>query len=340
MRRMEAGHQQGVLGCDSGRNGLTDHAVDVTIVGDVLRVTVVGAKRNPRRAVLLDERQQVAQVPGHRGLPDQEPHARPDPLAALLHRQRLVIGVDAGRRICLEALAGQTGCVAVDVARTFEPELLELGRQAVDDAGEVHHLGQPEHPASAHQRLEIAACERPPRRLERRCRDAGGRHEQDFELETRCGVEQPVDAVDAEHVPHLVRVDDHRRRTERQHESRELVDEKLDRLEVHVGVDEPRDDIASLRVDRVVTLVGAETGDDAVDDRDVDVEPLPREAGEHEPPADDDVGGLVPPGDGEAAFECLHAAHPRGIGTGETACPLHRRPIWGGLGSLQCSSGT
>ena len=52
-------------------------------------------------------------------------------------------------------------------------------------------------------------------------------------------VEQPVDAVDAEHVRDLVRVGDDGGRPEREHEPRELVDEQLHRLEMHVGVDEP-----------------------------------------------------------------------------------------------------
>jgi hypothetical protein len=51
-------------------------------------------------------------------------------------------------------------------------------------------------------------------------------------------VEQPVDAVGAEHVRDLVRVGDDGGRAERQHEPRELVDEQLRRLEVHVRVDE------------------------------------------------------------------------------------------------------
>ena len=45
---------------------------------------------------------------------------------------------------------------------------------------------------------------------------------------------------DAEHVRDLVRVGDDGRRPERQHEARELVDEQLHRLEVHVRVDEAR----------------------------------------------------------------------------------------------------
>ena len=173
------------------------------------------------------------------------------PLAALLDRERLVVGADPGRRVRLELLAEDAGRVTVDVLGALERELLELGRVAGDHAREVHHLGEPEHAAPAHQRLEVARRERPPRRLERGRGDAGRRHEEDLELEARRRVVQPVDAVRAEHVRDLVRVGDDRRRAEREHEPRELVDEQLHRLEVHVRVDEARARRSARRVDRL-----------------------------------------------------------------------------------------
>ena len=84
-------------------------------------------------------------------------------------------------------------------------------------------------------------------------------------------------AVDAEHVCDLVWVGDDGRRSEREHQSRELVDEELDRFEVHVRVDEARDDEPARGVEGLGALVRPETGDDAVDDGDVAIEPLPRE---------------------------------------------------------------
>ena len=95
---------------------------------------------------------------------------------------------------------------------------------------------------------------------------------------------------------------------ERQHEPRELVDHELDRLEVHVRVDEPGDDEASLRVERLAPFVVAEPRDDSVDDRDVHVEPLAREDGEDTAAADDEVGRLVPPRDCQPPAEVIHGA--------------------------------
>ena len=118
-----------------------------------------------------------------------------------------------------------------------------------------------------------------------------------------------MDSVDAEDVRDLVRVCDNGRRAERQDEPRELVDEQLDRLEMHVRVDEPGDDPASGGVEGLLAVVVAEPCDHAVGDRDVDLEPLPREHGEHTPAADDEIGGHVAAGDGEAALQRFHAAH-------------------------------
>ena len=109
-----------------------------------------------------------------------------------------------------------------------------------------------------------------------------------------------MDAVGAEHVRDLVRVGHDRRRPERQHEARELVDEQLHRFEVHVGVDEAGHDEAAGGVDHLVAVVLADPGDDAVDDRDVGVEPLTGEDAEHAPAANDGVRGLGSPSDRES----------------------------------------
>ena len=147
----------------------------------------------------------------------------------------------------------------------------------------------------------------PPRRLEVGRGHARRRHEVDVERQAGGRVEQPVDTVGAEHVRDLVRVGDDGRRAERQHEPCELVDEQLRRLEVHVRVDEAGDDPAPARIDLVAALVVAEPGDPAVDDRDVRLEPLPREDREHLAAADDEVCRLVTARDGETAREgCVH----------------------------------
>ena len=166
-RGVQRGHDDRILGGDPRLDGFPDHPVQVAVVCDVLRVAVVGAERDPVGAELLRERQEVEQVPRHRGLADQEPHAGTEPLSPFLHRQRLVVGLDARRGVRLQLLPEEPGGVPVDVLGAFERELLELGRRARDDAREVHHLREPEHAPPAHQRLEVARPERAPRRLER-----------------------------------------------------------------------------------------------------------------------------------------------------------------------------
>ena len=119
-----------------------------------------------------------------------------------------------------------------------------------------------------------------------------------------------MDAVDAEHVRDLVRVGDDRRRPEREDQPGELVDHQLHRLDVHVRIDEPGNDVAASGVDRLAPLVGAEPRDHAVDDRDIDVEPLAREHAQHAASAHDEVGRLVATGNGKAAGEVSHGRQP------------------------------
>ena len=71
-------------------------------------------------------------------------------------------------------------------------------------------------------------------------------------------------------------------------------------------VDEPRDDVAAARVQLLGAVVVAEPRDDAVDDRDVGLEPLAREDREHAPSSDDELGGLVPAGHREPSGKVWH----------------------------------
>ena len=76
LRRVEGGEQQRVLRRDPVRDGGAHHRVDVPLVGDVLGIAVVGAERHPPGPELGDERQQRVEVPRHRRLANQQPHAR------------------------------------------------------------------------------------------------------------------------------------------------------------------------------------------------------------------------------------------------------------------------
>ena len=116
-----------------------------------------------------------------------------------------------------------------------------------------------------------------------------------------------MDAVGAEHVRDLVRVDDHRRRPEREHQPGELVEEQLRGLEVHVRVDEAGDDVAAGGVEGLLPVVLAEPRDSAVDDRDVGLQPLAREHREHTAAANDEIGRLVAAGDRQPSREVCHA---------------------------------
>ncbi len=238
--------------------------------------------------------------------------------------ERLVVGADPRRGVRVQRLAHHARRMAVRVCGSVERELRELAGVAGDDAGEVHHLGQPDHPAPAEQALEITGRQRTVRRLEVRRGHAGRRHEVDVERQLVADVEQPVDAVGAEDVGDLVRVGDDRRRAHRQHEPRELVHEQLRRLEVHVRVDEARDDVTARRVERLGALVLAEARDVAVADGDVHVEPLAGEDGEDVAAADDEVGGLVAARNGDTPSEI---AHNPTMSSGRTGTRGSSRPV-------------
>jgi hypothetical protein len=75
---------------------------------------------------------------------------------------------------------------------------------------------------------------------------------------------------------------------------------------VQVSVDKARHHVTAGRVERRVTVVLAEPGDEAVDDREIALEPLAREGREHPPAANHDMGRLVAARDREPAPQIDH----------------------------------
>ena len=119
-------------------------------------------------------------------------------------------------------------------------------------------------------------------------------------------VRKPVDTVCPENVGDLVRIRDDRGRPEGEDEARKLVHEQLRRLEVHVGVDEAGNEVAARELEDLGSLVVAEPCYEPVRDREVAVEPFPREDREHPGSTDHEVGGLVSACDCEAARKLGH----------------------------------
>jgi hypothetical protein len=193
------------------------------------------------------------------------------------------------------------------MGRPGEAELCQLGLVPAYYRREVHHLGEPEYSRAPQQAFQVAARERSARRLEARGGYTRGGHEVDLERQSLAGVEQPVDAVRAEHVRDLVRIGDHGRRAQGQHEPSELVNEELRRLEVHVRVDESRYDVPPRGIDDVRPLVLAQPGDPAVRHGHVELQPLPREHREDVSSTDDKVRRLVTASDRDSASERGHA---------------------------------
>ena len=70
---------------------------------------------------------------------------------------------------------------------------------------------------------------------------------------------------------------------------------------MHVGVDEARHEPAAAAVDALAAVVRAQPGDPPAGHRDVDLEPLAREDGEHPRARDHEVGRLVAARDGDQA---------------------------------------
>jgi hypothetical protein len=144
-------------------------------------------------------------------------------------------------------------------------------------AGHVHHLAETSDPLPLERGCDLRGPEHRARVLEpRQGRHARGNREEHLQRQPPPLFEHPPDPLEAEHVRHLVVVDEDRRRPVREHRFREAADRDHHRLDVEMRVDQPGHEIRALGVEHAglgpagVPRV-AEHRDAAVPHRDVDV---------------------------------------------------------------------
>ena len=96
-------------------------------------------------------------------------------------------------------------------------------------------------------------------------------------------------------------------------------------LRTYVGVDEAGHHPAAVGVEHLPAFVLAQAGDVPVADGDVRLEPLPREDRQHPPAANDEIGRLGTPGDGDTASQLL--GHSPARSSGRTGTRRRSRPL-------------
>ena len=211
--RVERGHDERVLGRHAERHSVANDRVHVPLLGDVLRLAVVGAEGEPMRPELGDERERARAGfarPTPRG---SAPTCRPAAVPALpractprgrtgFPRLRTLAGACRGRRGRGRRRARPRR--SASLASSASSPAMTPGKFIISASPITRRRLQ--------QALEVARRQRSARRLEGRGRHARRGHEPDVERQPGADVEQPVDAVRAEHVRDLVRVGDDGRR--------------------------------------------------------------------------------------------------------------------------------
>ncbi len=283
-----------------------DHVVEVTLLGDVKRVAVVGAEREERRGLDREEGAQRREILRHRALADQHGHALADLLQRFVGAGRLVVGADAGGKIAVEVASAQQRRMAVNVAIGEALELRDAARVGGKHPGDVHELGEPKNLRVIAIAQKVGGLDPRARGLELGCRNAARElHAQVHDHALGRG-EEIVERGGAEDVRHLVRVADRRRHAARQHAALELERRDERGFDMQMRVDEARDGNAPAAVDLARAVIFAVGADDGVAaDRDIgrhertgdEVEQahaLDDEVGRRRAAALDDAGGERP----------------------------------------------
>ena len=190
---------------------------------------------------------------------------------------------NAGRRIAHERLSHKPRCVALYMQPLRHRELIIDPIVPQQHAGNIHHLGQAQHPRVLQERCQILRRKRRPGILQRRGGDAGRQHEIHIQRQLPVRPQHIKYPFQPGHIGNLVRVGDHGRRPLRHHGPRKLQRAQHRTLDMHMAVNEARRHISAAHIDLLASCIAADTGYPAGLDGDIRREEFPREAVEHLP---------------------------------------------------------
>jgi hypothetical protein len=222
------------------RDQRADHVIEVTLLGDIERIAVVGAQAHEARRVLIEHLGERVHVLRDRALADEDRHAFLQLLARFVGRGRFVVGADPCREIGVEIAAAKERRVPVDMAILIGHKLVEhIGRRG-QHAGKVHELGKADDLPMAAEGQKISRKQSRARGFELGRRNAGGELDAEVHHGRLCRSEKVANAFGAKHVGDLMRIADRGRHATRENAAIELGRRHQRGFDVKMRVDEAR----------------------------------------------------------------------------------------------------
>ncbi len=224
LSRVARRQHQGVLQPHPGGHGQTHAVVDMAVAQKGVRLAVVGAQGDPVGAVARDRSDERREVSGGGALTDEDPHSLAPLFLRLLEVGAFVVRLHARGQVGVELAPQDPGRVPVDATVPRRRYLRQHVRFAVDDAADVHHLGDPERTVDVQQLTELGGTELGSGAFERGGGDAARSADPECERKAAGGIGEGHHARDTEDVGDLMGVGRHRRGPMRQHGADKLVD--------------------------------------------------------------------------------------------------------------------
>ena len=221
--------------------------VDVTLE-QIVRMFVVAAEHT-RFRMLGEQGPEFLEVFRGRAFADENFLTEREFLPRLVDLETFVVGFDSGRDIGLQFLAPQSGRMAVNALPvTFrDGQFFHHQRITMDHAGEVHHFGEIDERFVAAEFLDLRRSERGSGRLEVGRGHARGNAEMNLHRRLLRQFLHVAHAFEAEDVRDFMRIRNRARRAMDDRDAGKLRRREHGTLDVDMGINEPRTQIAGLR---------------------------------------------------------------------------------------------
>ncbi|OPZ68548.1 MAG: hypothetical protein BWY83_02273 [bacterium ADurb.Bin478] len=143
-------------------------------------------------------------------------------------------------------------------------DLVQHIRFRIEHTGIIHDLCQTQHPLFPQEREEIKGPELGTCGFQGRCGHARREHKEDVEWIVFAGLHHVADSLVAEYIGDLVRISDHRSRTQGHYRSGELRHLHHGAFDVHVAVDKARRQIQAREVRFLLSGIASADADDRI----------------------------------------------------------------------------
>ena len=243
-------HLQGIGNAYALGYGNPYHVIDIAAFQKLRRNLVIRAEHKIRCRIRIDSRQQCLEILGSRALPEHDANPGTQPVQCLLLGNALTVRGNPCCGISHQLAAGEPGRMSVHMhaCTPCHAQLFHDTAVLCQHSRRIHHLRQPQHPGVLQKRFQIICQKLCPCIFKLRGRHAGRQHDIHIQRNLLSCIQHKLNPLRTADIGNLMRIRNDRSHAAGQCRLGKLIRRKHGALDMHMGINQPRNDIPSAHI--------------------------------------------------------------------------------------------